>query len=185
MFDCLRCLSRNIFGIGGSYLISSSLQLWQISSRILLDLLKFIFIWKINHLLKIKIGISDYPSQMWKINKKIVSYFPCIFLLEEDCENFVWNINLWSGLTPQSQSMPPVSHPVSARIATAIIPDESVTELLEQLRLVLGVAQSPSAREEELEVWLAAMLLLLVSDWSLTCVRGALLVKPCRQAYRH
>ena len=43
MFDCLMFVSRNILGIGGSYLISSGLQLWQISSRILLDLLKFIF----------------------------------------------------------------------------------------------------------------------------------------------
>ena len=65
------------------------------------------------------------------------------------------NVMISSGVSAcllSLSSVSPVSQSVSLRIATAIIPDESVTELLEQLRLVLGVAQSPSAREEELEV---------------------------------
>ena len=48
--------------------------------------------------------------------------------------------------------MPPVSHPVSARIATAIIPDESVTKPLDHFRLASRLAQSQAGREEEMQL---------------------------------
>ena len=67
-------------------------------------------------------------------------------------------------------------------LQTTIIPDESLAKLLDQFR---PVAQYPSGREEKHELWLVAMLVLLISDWFLTCVRGAPLVQLCRQANRH
>ena len=98
------------------------------------------------------------------------------------------NVMISSGVSAcllSLSSVSPVSQSVSLRIATAIIPDESVTELLGLFRLIQGVVQSFIARDETLGAWLAAMVAMLASDWSERAVPGALLAPACRQTDRH
>ena len=98
------------------------------------------------------------------------------------------NVMISSGVSAcllSLSSVSPVSQSVSLRIATAIIPDESVTELLGLFRLIQGVVQSFIARDETLGAWLAAMVAMLASDWFETAVPGAPLAPACRQTDRH